>query len=68
MELTEELKKRIDSMSYGELLSLWRFAAVGTPLFLGASGDYFAKRLSEMRDKVGDEEHVATSKRLGWGA
>lgn len=65
MDLTPEVKSRIDSMSYTELLSKWRFAPVGDPLFQGESGEYFASRLGAMRHE--DEGgHVAASKAIGW--
>ena len=66
MKLTEERKKWIDEMSYEQLLSKWRFAPAGDTLFQGETGEYFAKVMKEKRDSVSNEEHVATSKRLGW--
>lgn len=66
MKLTDDLKKQIDGMSYGALLSQWRFAPVGAPMFQGESGNYYAKRMNEMREKRGPEEHSATSKDIGW--
>ena len=66
MNLTDKVKAYIDSLSYFGLLGKWRFTPAGDPMFQGESGQYFAKRLSEMREKVGDDEHVATSKALGW--
>ena len=59
-------KAYIDGLSYYELLSKWRFSLAGDPLFQGELGQYFVKRLSEMKEKVGHEEHVATSKVIGW--
>lgn len=66
MRLTEDWKAKIDRMTYDELLSRWRFAAIGDPLFQGESGEYFAKRMAEAR-KFGVDT-VAASKRVGWEA
>ena len=59
MELTKENKQYIDSMSYMSLLSQWRYSPVGNPWFQGETGDYWSKRMAELRDTV---DHVAVSK------
>lgn len=64
MDLTPELKKKIDSMSYESMLYQWRFAPAGTPLFQGESGEYFAERMEKLRAEGAD--HVEASKRIGW--
>lgn len=64
--MTEETKKRIDSMSYESMLALWRTAPIGHPLFLGKTGDYYAEVMKQKRAKVGDAEHVRASKNIGW--
>jgi len=64
MDLTSENKKKIDKMSYTQLLSAWRFAPVGSPWFQGETGDYWGKRMRELRDQGAD--HVAASKTIGW--
>jgi len=64
MNLTEKNKKYIDSMSYCGLLNKWRFAPVGDPWFQGETGDYWGKRMSELRKAGAD--HVGASKALGW--
>ena len=64
MELTEELKKRIDDMTYKQMLSRVRFAPIGDPLFQeGEAYDYFDKRMKELK-KTSD--HVQASKDIGW--
>lgn len=69
MELTPELKKRIDMMSYEKLLQHNRFAPIGDPMFQGNSGEYFLARMSKLRSEPGgDERHVAASKAIGWGS
>lgn len=64
MELTEKNKNYIDNLSYGQLLSRWRFAPVGDPWFQGATGDYWAERMAELRRQGAD--HVGASKIIGW--
>ena len=63
--MTKEQKEWIDTASYEALLSKWRFAPVGDPMFTGESGDYYGKVLGAKRDEDLDR-HVATSKMLGW--
>ena len=63
-ELTPQNKTYIDGLSYDELLRHWRFAPIGDQRFQGETGDYWAKRMAEMRDAGAD--HVGASKRAGW--
>jgi hypothetical protein len=65
MELTPELKEEIDGKSYRQLLAKWRFAPVGDPMFQGESGDYWGKRMAELKS-ADPNEAVAASKSLGW--
>lgn len=62
MVLTEENKKRIDGLSYEQLLSHWRFASIGDPWFQGETGDYWAKRMKDLRNV----NHSQVSKSIGW--
>ena len=64
--MNEETKKSIDSMDYESMLSLWRFAKVGHPMFQGETGKYFNKVMNEKRDALTDEERVQASKNVGW--
>lgn len=64
MDLTMEQKDHIDGLSYEALLSHWRFASVGDPWFQGETGDYWSKRMRELR--VAGANHVGASKSLGW--
>ena len=67
MNLTPENKAYIDKLSYQSLLSSWRFAPVGDKWFQGETGDYWARRVYELRNLPnGDDEHVRASKSLGW--
>lgn len=67
MILTDEIKKQIDGMSYESMLSKWRFAPAGDPLFQGGPVfDYFEKSMKEKREKVGDAGCVMASKSIGW--
>ena len=65
MNLTDENRKIIDSMSMYALLYKIRFSPVGDQWFTGETGDYIMKRYSELRDKYPDE-HVSNSKTMGW--
>ena len=64
--MTEKTKQYIDSLSYYEMLSKWRFSPAGTTLFQGETGKYFSKRMNEKKKELTHEELVATSKQLGW--
>jgi hypothetical protein len=67
VKLTDENKAKIDAMSYEGLLSKWRFAPAGDPWFQGETGDYWSKRMAELRSKPGgQDEHVRSSKSIGW--
>jgi hypothetical protein len=66
MDLTAENKNHIDSLSYEELLSHWRFAPSGDKWFQGETGEYWGKRMAELKAS-GQVDHVAASKNVGWG-
>jgi hypothetical protein len=67
MKLTQELKEQIDSKSYEQLLSRWRHAPIGDPMFQDESGSYWGKRMNDLRSKPGgDATHTAASKSIGW--
>lgn len=63
--IPENLKKRIDGMSYYQLLDKWRFAPVGDPMFQGELGKYYSKVMFAKRD-ADPAGAVADSKVLGW--
>jgi hypothetical protein len=59
MQLTEENKKYIDSMSYEELLRIWRFAPTGSEWFQTETGEYWSKRMQDLKSKPGGKRlHV----------
>ncbi len=64
MKLTPENKAIIDGKTYEELLRHWRNAPVGDVWFRGATGDYWAIRMAELR--INGADHVAASKAIGW--
>lgn len=67
MNLTDENKQHIDSLSYEDLLRHWRFAPSGNPWFQGETGQYWDKRMQELRDQPGGNgRHVSASKAIGW--
>ena len=65
MDLTDELKAKIDAMSYEAMLSRWRFAPAGDAMFQGESGQYFSETMGRKRD-ADPAGHVSASKSLGW--
>ena len=63
MDLTPENKKKIDGMSYEQLLHKWRLTPVDSDgMFTGETGAYFSQRMSKIKPK----NHVEMSKRVGW--
>ena len=65
MKLTPEAKAHIDSLDYESLLSRWRFAPAGDPWFQDETGDYWGKRMAELRSQD-PEGAVRASKDIGW--
>jgi len=65
MELTEENKKHIDSLTHYQLLSKIRFAPSGDPWFQGETGMYWGKRREEKRAE-NPNQAVQDSKDIGW--
>lgn len=63
MELTPENKAHIDDLLYEDLLRRWRFAPAGDPWFQGETGQYWSKRMTEVR--ASGVDHVGASKRIG---
>lgn len=64
--IPEKIKNQIDSMTYEEMLSKWRFAPIGDPMFQGETGDYYKKVMKKKKDQLLDGEHVSISKKIGW--
>ena len=62
MKLTPENKQLIDNLSYESLLQRWRFAPAGDPWFQGETGNYWGKRMAELRGP----DHATISKKIGW--
>jgi len=62
----KEMMKWIDTASYEELLSKWRFAPIGSPWFQGKVGEHYQKVMAKRRKKVGSARHVQASKSIGW--
>ena len=66
MDLDIEMKAHIDGMNYKTLLRRWRFAPSGDPMFQGETGDYWGRRLAELRARDPGAA-VEASKDIGWG-
>lgn len=64
--MKESTKTSIDSMDYESMLSLWRNAPAGHPMFQGEVGDYYSKAMAKKRSAVGPAEHVRASKSIGF--
>lgn len=64
MNLTPEKKQYIDSLSYEDLLSRWRFAPVGDTMLQGETGEYWGERMCELRGRPCGP--VIASKSRGW--
>jgi len=64
MDLTEENKKHIDSLSYEQLLRKWRFSPSGDPWFQAETGNYWGERMNELKAKC--DNPAAVSKTIGW--
>lgn len=63
--MTPEEKAKIDSMTLYDLLLAWRNAPVGDPRFQGEHGQYWAQRMSQLRNED-NNAWVAASKAIGW--
>ena len=66
MDLTKENKKCIDSLSYEQLLSYWRFAPLGDLWFQGETGDYWGSVMNKKKEELKGYQAVAISKNIGW--
>ena len=53
-------------MTIRELLYKWRFIPSGNPWFEGETGDYWGKRMTELRN-ADNATYVRASKSIGWG-
>lgn len=65
--IPKKMKDWIDTASYEELLTKWRFAPSGSPWFQGEVGKYFEKMIRKRKEEVGEAAAVAASKYIGWG-
>ena len=59
-------RESIDTMSYEDMLRLYRFEPIGSKLFTSDIGAYFMDRFDYLRDTVSLQERVAASKNVGW--
>ncbi len=65
MDLSDANKTHIDSLGVYDLLYKVRFASIGDEWFQGETGEYWVKRLSEVRAQDNDV-YVRASKDMGW--
>lgn len=66
MDLTDENKAHIDSLSHYQLLSKIRFAPGGDPWFQGETGKYWMEQYGKKRNE-NPGQAVQDSKDIGWG-
>jgi hypothetical protein len=64
--MSPEQKAKIDSMTYKEMLTLWRFASAAHELFLDDTGTYFSTEMAKKAQYLTDEMRVKISKQIGW--
>jgi len=65
MDLTDENRCYIDSLSHADLLARIRFAPAGDPWMQGETGAYWCARREQLRAEDPGRA-VADSKALGW--
>jgi hypothetical protein len=65
VRLTEAKKEYIDGLSIYALLNKIRFAPLGDSWMQDETGDYWMKRMAELRSADNDA-YVQASKDLGW--
>jgi len=65
MQLTTENKAHIDSLDVRALLGRVRHAPIGDLWFQDETGEYWMKRLAQLRLQDGGA-YVAASKDIGW--
>ena len=64
--LSELLKQEIDSMSYQQMVELWRSAPIGSALFQGEAGTYFEKMMEAKKETIVPSVRAQISKIVGW--
>lgn len=65
-EVSLKNKEWIDNSSYSRLLSKWRFAPTGDPMFTGATGEYYSKVMAEKRKELAPGMAAQISKSIGF--
>jgi hypothetical protein len=64
--MNKDQKEWIDNASYYALMNRWRFSKAGDPIFQDEAGEYYKTVMAELRQKIGNTEHVRISKNLGF--
>lgn len=65
MKLTKKNKTHIDNLDYYGLLFCWRNSKSGDKWFQGETGNYWGKRMGELKAKD-PAAAVQASKDIGW--
>lgn len=66
MQLTSDLKRKIDNLSYEDMLRKHRFEPIDSDFFIGETGDYFYLKFNRLKKKITEAEKVRVSKKVGW--
>lgn len=64
--MTEQIKREINDMSYETMMYHQRFDPPGSVLHMGDIGQYFAMVMQVKAEHTTNEERVAVSKKIGW--
>lgn len=56
----------IDTATLEDLLRRWRFAAAGSPWFIGTIGQHYTDTMARRRTEAGPAAWTAASKTVGW--
>ena len=63
--MTEQERDWIDNATLEQLLRKWRFSALGSPWFVGDTGEHFGSVMNAKR-AADPEGWTAASKAIGW--
>lgn len=61
---TEADKQAIDSMTYTELLHMWRYEPSGHRYFQGELGKYYYEVMTRRKNELSPAEQISISKQL----
>jgi len=65
-KIQNDCRDKFESMTYTDMLRIWRFSPAGNPVLQGESGDIFEKVFFRKKTDIGDNEATRISKLVGW--